>query len=104
MGKLIEISATHSVAAETIAELYVIPGEAVVVGLKNGSTLFADVKEDEPLCRAYHRILVEIQIALCPMGYIVSSQMQLEADPRLYEALRWNHEELRVIADHSLLK
>ncbi|EMM5106889.1 hypothetical protein WAT02_004969 [Serratia marcescens] len=103
MGKLIQITAMHSVAAGTIAEVYVIPGECVVVNLKNGTTLFPDVKEKETLCQAYHRILVEIQLSLSPEICLVNSGLQLEDSP-LGEALRRNREERRFIAGNDLLK
>ncbi|EPR9349435.1 hypothetical protein ACU9SG_004331 [Serratia marcescens] len=103
MGKLIQITAIHSVAADTIAEVYVIPGECVVVNLKNGTTLFPDVKEQETVCAAYHRILVEIQLSLSPEICLVNSGLQLEDSP-LGEALRRNREERRFIAGNDLLK
>lgn len=104
MGKLIQITAIHSVAADTIAEVYVIPGECVVVNLKNGTTLFPDVKEQETLCATYHRILVEIQLSLSPEICLVNSGLQLEENPQLSEALRRNREERRFIAGNDLSK
>ncbi|WP_163591666.1 hypothetical protein [Klebsiella pneumoniae] len=72
MGKLIEISATHSVAADNIAELYLLPGEAVVVVLRNGNHLPVDLNDGESLYDGYRRLLVEIQTSLAPESYVIS--------------------------------